>query len=97
MNVRELLAHLVGDENEQAAVDLLNGVSPDAVVVLSSDGEGNSYDTAHSIATDMVFCREDYEGRIGYTELTPELEEDGFGEEDLIAPEIAEAAVVIWP
>lgn len=81
MLVRELLSVLLDAD-------------PDAVVVLSSDAEGNSYHKAIGASLAMKWVEEDQE--IALAELTEEAIAEGYSEED-VAPADAEKAVVLWP
>jgi hypothetical protein len=70
----------------------LSKLPPKHLVVLSADGEGNSFDTLGRIGTNNRFNAKDREIRIDH--LTPELEKEGYCEDD-----IGEGlpCVVLWP
>lgn len=70
-------------------IEALSKCNPDAIVVLSSDAEGNSYDTLHRFWEGVY-----KNGEVGFKELTPELIEMGYGPEDIISGELA---VVLVP
>lgn len=70
-------------------IEALSKCNPDAIVVLSSDAEGNSYDTLHSFWEGVY-----KNGEVGLKELTPELKKSGYGPEDIISGELA---VVLVP
>jgi len=69
----------------------LQEYDPDRIVVLSSDSEGNHYDTAYSIGTGS-FNEED--NQFGLEELTEEDKKAGYCEEDVIE---GVPALCIWP
>lgn len=72
MKVRELLSTLMD-------------LPQDAIVVMSSDGEGNSYSPLSDVIRDHVYAADStWSGEIGFAKMTPELEADGYGEEDLL-------------
>jgi hypothetical protein len=62
---------------------------PDTIIVLSRDPEGNGYSPAYN-------CEGmNYEdGEVGYGELTEDLKDAGYGEEDIRS---GVPALVIWP
>jgi hypothetical protein len=79
LTVKELIAQL-------ALLD------PDAVVIMQRDPEGNGY--APCSGADGNGSWDKNEGEYGYATLTPELERQGYSEEDIIS---GVPAVVIWP
>jgi len=68
----------------------LANVGDDVIIVLSSDSDGNGFSEVSSCES-MVYK----DGEIGFSELTDDLEEDGYGEEDIL--EDGEECVVLWP
>lgn len=82
MTVRELLA-------------ALEGVDGDHVVVLSIDPEGNAFREVYEVAAENNRFDE-RDGEVQLAELTPELEEQGYTEEDVLGAEHP-MAVVLWP
>ena len=74
--------------------DLINRLAaedPSRIVVLSRDGEGNGYSPLSSVE------RYDYdaeEREIGFNTITPELEAQGYDEDDEIE---GVPALVLWP
>ena len=65
----------------------------DRIVVLSSDPEGNSFRAFFGdINTNNVFDEDEREVRL--EELTPELEEQGYSEEDIGE---GKPCIVLWP
>lgn len=72
----------------------------DAVVIMSKDGEGNSYSPLATVeGENIVYIPEtSWDGEIGFTHLTPELERQGFTDEDVIGENRnGDIAVVFWP
>lgn len=88
MKVKELIARLQQED-------------PEALVVCQSDGEGNSYSPLADVAGSAEGFLEGYvadstwSGDRRYRKLTPELEAEGYGEDDV--DETAEAAVFLQP
>ena len=75
----------------------LEKMDQDRIVVLSCDPEGNEYSKLHDIETGMYLPLGKYRGEIGLEELTPELIEVGYSEEDVISEKDGVKAVVLWP
>lgn len=73
-------------------LDMLKDANPDAVVVLSSDSEGNSYSELSGYSDEYNFDEENAE--IGLKKLTAELKKQGYSKEDL---KEGKDAVVLWP
>jgi len=73
-------------------IELLRECNPNAIVVMSSDAEGNNYDTLRDLEELMYDPNERW---VGYAELTDGLREQGYGEEDVMEDGIE--AVVLWP
>lgn len=73
-------------------IEKLQKMEQNRIVVLAADPEGNHYDTLHDVQQMMY---DDDEGEVGYDKLTPELEKQGYGEEDLMPN--GKKAVVLWP
>lgn len=74
----------------------LEGLPDDMEVVMSRDGEGNSYSPLAQVDSENVAYMADctYSGEVGLLELTDEAREMGYAEDDVIA---GEPAVVLWP
>ncbi len=69
----------------------LENFDSDRLVVLSKDQEGNGF--SHYLSfSEYAYDRDEWE--IGLECLTPELEEQGYSDEDVID---GEPCVVIWP
>lgn len=82
-------------------VERLSALNQDAIVVVSSDPEGNSLQELSS-----VWYNDDFgvvhDGCCGFDivlrgPLTPELEAQGYREDDLWGGDDVEAGVVLWP
>lgn len=77
-------------------IEQLKLLDPEAIVVMSKDGEGNSFSPLSDIADEMVYREESsWEGEIGYEKLTDELVDAGYGEEDIIEDGVP--CIVMWP
>ncbi len=76
-------------------IDILKTVHPEKEVVMSKDGEGNGYSPLAD-TTEMEYMAEcSYYGYVGFKEITPAMELEGYGEEDLIKD--GESALVLYP
>lgn len=65
---------------------------PERLIVLSSDEEGNDFSILHNCEKYSY----DLENRqIGLEELTEELKQEGYGEEDVVKDGVK--AFVLWP
>lgn len=73
-------------------IDQLSGLDPDAVVIMQRDPEGNGYAPCSGAEGNGAWDTKERE--YGYATLTPELERQGFSQEDVIA---GVPAVVLWP
>ena len=71
---------------------LLESVDDNRIVILAGDEEGNDFYPLTEVDTHSLYDKEYREA--GIEELTPELEEQGFGPED-----VGEGvpAIVLWP
>lgn len=83
MKVNELISLLEKVENKER------------IVVMSKDGEGNSFSPISDIAEDAYLAESTWAGERFCEELTPELIKDGFGEGDI--HEDAVPALFLWP
>lgn len=69
---------------------------PERIVVLSKDGEGNGFSPLADVNTDHVYKAENtWSGVIGPAKLTKEMEERGYGEEDVLKG--GKKCFVLWP
>jgi len=74
-------------------IKALADVPDDTLVVLASDAEGNSHDEVYGVYTN---CQFDLNSReVGLAALTPQLEDLGYGEEDVMTSGVP--CVVIAP
>lgn len=73
-------------------IELLSAEFPDDEVVLAIDEEGNGFSSVNGISKSV------FDGEYIYLrELTPELETQGFTEEDMYTGEDGKKCVVLWP
>lgn len=76
----------------------LQTCNPDAIVVMSADEEGNSYSPLSAFSDIYNYIPEStWSGGISIRELTPELEEEGYTEDDVLEDEDSVPCVVLWP
>lgn len=77
---------------------LLEQVDDEALVVLSTDGEGNGYHALSTIDDSMVCAHDDiYDIELQFPKLTDELIKDGYSEADVYQGDDAVKCVVFWP
>ena len=78
---------------------MLEGADDDSVVVLQRYADEDRYSLLAGVEmSNLVFLPSGPEGdEVKYTELTPTLEKQGFGEEVLAGPGVGESCVVLWP
>lgn len=81
MKVRELIKFLKGFDKE-------------AIVIMSQDSEGNGFSPLNELTAMAYTANNSWSGEVGLTELTPELEANGYSEDDVV---VGEACVVLWP
>lgn len=74
-------------------IELLKDFDPELPVMLSRDQEGNGFSPLDELGQSR-FCIDGYSIETGIDELTEELEEDGFSEEDVID---GPKCIVLWP
>lgn len=75
-------------------IDQLSDLPPNTEVLCSSDGEGNEFRRLDDIAkthVEFIGC----EVFTGPAELTPELEADGYTDEDIL--ENGKPAIILFP
>lgn len=63
-------------------------------VLVASDSEGNNFFLVSSVETNYSWDGE-YDAEIGLRELTPEFEDAGYGEEDVM--EDGTPCIILWP
>lgn len=76
---------------------LLEQCSDDDIVVLSRDSEGNSFSPLAGCSQEVYVPESSWYGEIYIRELTPELKQRGFCEDDLYTGENGRNALVLWP
>jgi len=74
-------------------IERLREIDQDRIVVMSMDPEGNGFFPLGDLET-YAFTKEDGCGEIGIEELTDELREQGYTEEDI---KEGQPAVCLWP
>lgn len=83
MKVKELIALLQEEDGEKE-------------VIMSSDGEGNSFSPFADFGNQNTYVADcTWSGEMGFSELTPELEKDGYSEEDIRTDGVP--ALVLYP
>lgn len=73
-------------------IDILKK-DPEALVIMSSDSEGNSYSPVSGSWVGM-YNEIDGEGEVGLAELTEELKKQGYTDEDVMQ---GEKAIILNP
>ena len=86
MTVREFIA-------------VLSECDPDYLVVMSKDGEGNSFLPLFEAAgeNNVYLPETTWSGEVHLHHLTPELKARGFADEDVCDDPAGVRAVVLWP
>jgi hypothetical protein len=79
----------------QDLIDALKECDPKAIIVCSSDTEGNNYSPLLGIDTDSLYLP--WSGELKLAELTPEAREAGFVDEDVYTGSDGVKAVVFYP
>lgn len=74
--------------------EALEGIDESRIVIMSSDGEGNSYSPLSDISDGAYEAESTWSGTMGLEKLTKELKEEGYSEEDVID---GEPAICLWP
>jgi hypothetical protein len=67
---------------------------PDWDVLAASDSEGNSFSELNEVVQ-QAYAKHRGEIQLGITELTPELEKLGYGDDDVLSK--GKMAFIIWP
>ena len=75
-------------------IELLENIDGDRAVVMSQDGEGNSFSPLHSIETCAYAADTTWRGEVGPEVLTKEDRERGYGDEDIVD---GVPALCLWP
>lgn len=81
--------------NVKELKELLNAFQDDDIVIMSKDSEGNRFSPLCDIEEGKYVAESSWSGEVGIRELTQELIEDGFSEEDYF--EEGENAIVLYP
>jgi SpoU rRNA methylase family enzyme len=82
----------------QDLIDALKECDPKAIIICSSDTEGNNYSPLLGIDTSALFVFEgSWSGSVFLAELTPEAREAGFADEDVYTGSDGVKAVVFYP
>ena len=76
-------------------IEQLQHEDPEALVVMAKDSEGNGYSPLSDYWVGAYRPESTYSGEVGYSELTSELKEAGYGEDDIITD--GEKAVILCP
>lgn len=74
--------------------EALEGIDESRIVIMSSDGEGNSFSPLSDISDGAYEADSTYSGDFGQEKLTKALKKEGYGEEDIIH---GEKAICLWP
>jgi hypothetical protein len=72
----------------------LNDLPSDAVVIQSRDAEGNGFSPVADVGIGRYEAENDWSGEMKLDKLTPELEKQGYSEEDVGDGPIA---ICFWP
>lgn len=72
-------------------IELLEKCNQEAIVIMAGDEEGNYYNDVSGIDEPLYM---DGDGNIGFNSITPELREQGYGDDDLV---VGEECVVLFP
>jgi len=81
--------------NVKQLITLLKTCDQNALVILAKDEEGNGFSPLAGVDDTANYVSDStYAGEIGLRELTPELIEQGYGEDDVVG---GVKAVVLWP
>lgn len=75
-------------------IEQLEGLDGEAMVIISQDGEGNSYSPLADISTGNYCANTSWSGELRPRELTDELIADGYSEKDIVD---GESCIVLWP
>lgn len=77
---------------KEELIEALNRIPDGAIIVAATDDEGNRFRPLGDPTFGMNYCRDSQ--LTGFAQLTPELEEHGFGIEDTLD---GEPCLVLWP
>lgn len=65
-------------------VEMLKEIGPEREVVMAKDAEGNSYSPLSSMWEGVYRADTTWYGMVGFGELTQELKDEGYGEDDIV-------------
>ena len=71
---------------------LLKGIDGKKVVIMAKDAEGNNFCPLREIDEECNYST--YSGEIGLAELTPDLRQQGYTNEDVLE---GQPALILWP
>jgi hypothetical protein len=75
--------------------ELLNQYDDNDLVIMAKDSEGNGFSPLYEIEDGSYKAETTWYGEVGLRELTSELIEAGYSEEDVL--ENGENAIILWP
>lgn len=79
-------------------IKLLQGYDGESIVIMSQDEEGNGYSPLANISTcndvTVYVANNSWSGEVGLAELTDELRDVGYGEDDVLD---GVPCIVLWP
>lgn len=75
-------------------IELLQKEDPERVVILSEDSEGNGYSPLARIWAGAYRAESGWSGEVGLERLTPEYEDIGYSEDDVIK---GKPAIILSP
>lgn len=77
-------------------IELLQQEDGEKEVIMSKDGEGNTFSPLADFGNTNTYVADStWSGEMGFSELTPELIKDGYGEEDILTDGVP--ALVLYP
>jgi hypothetical protein len=76
-------------------IELLQKEDPNRLVIIQKDGEGNGYSPLSDYMLMAYKAENTWSGHIGFEELTQDLYDQGYGEDDIITN--GEKALILVP
>jgi len=77
-------------------IKLLKKEDQEKLVIMSSDGEGNSFSPLSDFGnTDCYLADSTWSGEVGFSKLTKKQKAEGYGDEDILVEGVP--ALVIYP
>ncbi|MCP4990834.1 MAG: hypothetical protein GY928_33775 [Colwellia sp.] len=83
--------------NVKELKELLESMNDADLVILSKDSEGNSFSPLDGHSKEVYAPDSSCSGDIYIRELTPELEKQGYGNDDVYHGDDGKNAIVLWP